>query len=104
MYSGILYWRTVRPNTIFIQELKLGPQQNFKVCNYDRANTSNRYSGGLMILIKHSISHFETTIPQLSAIEALGITIIPHTQQPIMLVSIYLTYPPTDHKRIFSLI
>ncbi|KFM77079.1 putative RNA-directed DNA polymerase from transposon X-element, partial [Stegodyphus mimosarum] len=84
------------PDILLIQEHKLSPQITFNIANYclyrlNRPRLTNRSpGGGLIILIKQSITHHQTTIPQLVALEALAITVTPLTSHPLTIISAYV--------------
>ncbi|GFT84406.1 probable RNA-directed DNA polymerase from transposon X-element [Trichonephila clavipes] len=93
------------PDIILIQETHLRPSHNININNYkcyrnDR-QTAGRPSGGTLILIKKSIPHYNTPIPQLFHVEATTVTINPPNLDPLSITSIYV--PPPSDKLLFTL-
>ncbi|GFX43047.1 probable RNA-directed DNA polymerase from transposon X-element [Trichonephila clavipes] len=93
------------PDIILIQETHLRPSHNININNYkcyrnDR-QTVGRPSGGTLILIKKSLPHYNTPIPQLFHVEATTVTINPPNFDPLSITSIYV--PPPSDKLLFTL-
>ncbi|GFS88756.1 nucleic-acid-binding protein from transposon X-element [Trichonephila clavipes] len=88
-----------------VDETHLRPSHNININNYkcyrnDR-QTAGRPSGGTLILIKKSLPHYNTPIPQLFHVEATTVTINPPNFDPLSITSIYV--PPPSDKLLFTL-